>query len=573
MSYIHRTFPIQLPIRPLQPLYLLTALTLLLVLGYNDPLWQLIWQQPYASDTQRLIFCAAFLSFMVAVIQLCLSLLAWPRLIKPLAAMLLISAASVNHFMDSYGVVIDKTMIQNLFETDAAEAADMVNTQLLLDLLLKGFLPTALIMMVPIRHQPIRSVLAAQLLSVLLCLMTIGGNAALLYKDYSSLFRNHREIRNLAVPSNYLYYSARYLAGAYTPTNHTFQPLGLDAVRQQPAGNGQKKPDLLVVVLGETARSQNFSLNGYPRETNPELIQRAVTSFSNVESCGTSTAVSVPCMFSMQTRNQYDDEQTAYQSNVLDILQQAGITVLWRDNNSGCKGVCTRVSHENTSQFSGEHNCDNQECFDEQMLNGLQDWLAAQAGSAVIVLHQKGSHGPAYYKRVPQAYVRFTPVCNSNQLQSCSQATITNAYDNTIRYTDHLLSRVIDFLQQQDDAYNTAMLYISDHGESLGENNLYLHGMPWLLAPEEQKRVPLITWLSGDFQRSHQLPNRCLQDKRDTPLSHDYLSHSLLGLMRVKTQVYAPELDLFASCQTTGSNLAQGHSAGTGTGTGTGTDS
>jgi len=496
MSLAPKTPSLRLPIRPLTPLHLLTALTLLLVLGYNASLWQLIWQQPYASNVQRLVFCTAFLSFMAAVIQLCLNPFAWPRLIKPLAAMLLISAAAVTHFIDNYGVVIDKTMVQNLFETDTTEAADMLNMQLLFDVLLKGVLPAALIIMIPIRQQPARSVLNAQLLSLLCCLVLIGGNAALLYKDYSSLFRNHREIRNLAVPSNYLYYSARYLAGAYAPVDRTFQTLGTDAALQPVSSEQSQKPDLLVVVLGETARSQNFSLNGYPRDTNPELAQHAVTSFSNVEACGTSTAVSVPCMFSLQTRDQYDEEQTTYQSNVLDILQHTGIQVLWRDNNSGCKGVCTRIKHESADQFNIEHDCANQECFDEQMLSGLQEWLATHTGTAVIVLHQKGSHGPAYYKRVPEAYTRFTPVCDSNQLQSCSQATITNAYDNTIRYTDHLLSQVIDFLQQQNETHNTAMLYISDHGESLGENNLYLHGMPWLMAPDEQKKVPLITCLS-----------------------------------------------------------------------------
>ena len=328
-------------------------------------------------------------------------------------------------------------------------------------------------------------------------------------------------------------------------------------MQKQRVSAGNHKPDLLVVVLGETARSMNFSLNGYPRDTNPELAKRPVVSFRQVESCGTSTAVSVPCMFSLMTRDNYNDDQANYQSNVLDVLQQAGISVLWRDNNSGCKGVCERVPHEDADQFNPGRDCRGEECFDEQMLTGLEQWLGQQAGSAVIVLHQKGSHGPAYYKRVPEPFNHFTPVCDSNQLQSCTQATITNAYDNSIRYTDQLLSRVIDFLQQQDSQFNTAMLYVSDHGESLGENNIYLHGMPWMIAPEEQKRVPLITWLSDDFQQSHQLPTSCLKSRRDTPLSHDYLTHSLLGLMQVSTRVYAPELDMFAPCQNPGSTLAQ----------------
>ncbi len=542
--------------KPLHPVQLSIIVTLLLALFYNGPLWRLILTQPYPSELNRWLFSAAFLTFLAAVIQLFLGALAWPRLVKPVAIFLLISAASVNYFMESYGILVDKTMVQNLFETDSAEAGDLFSLQLVMHLLIKGVLPAALVWWLPVKRPSLKSQLTVQSLSLLCCISLIGLNAALLYKDYSSLFRNHREIRNLAVPSNYLYYTSRYLAGAYDPVDRTFQVLGTDAVQKHRVSTGSGKPDLLVVVLGETARSHNFSLNGYPRETNPELAHRPVVSFSNVESCGTSTAVSVPCMFSLLTRSGYDEEKANYQSNILDILQQAGVRVLWRENNSGCKGVCDRVPHESTEQFNAGQDCRTEECYDLQMLNGLQQWLAQQTGSTVIVLHQKGSHGPAYYKRVPDDYASFMPVCDSNQLQSCSREAITNAYDNSIRYTDHLLSQVIDFLQQQGDRYNTAMLYVSDHGESLGENNIYLHGMPWLVAPEEQKQVPLITWLSEEFQQSHRLPTSCLKSRQDQPLNHDYLSHSLLGLMQVSTSVYTQELDLFAPCQDSDRRMA-----------------
>ncbi len=550
--------------RPLHPVVLSAIVTLLLCLFYNGPLWRLIGEQSYPSTLDRWLFTAAFFSFIAAIMQLFLGALAWPRLVKPIAIFLLISAACINYFMESYGILVDKTMVQNLFETDTAEATDLLSIQLLLHLLIRGLLPAAVVFFIPLKRTTLKSQLTAQTLSLFCCFTLIGLNAAVLYKDYSSLFRNHREIRNLVVPSNYLYYTSRYLAGAYDPVDRSFQPLGTDAVQKQRVSAGNHKHDLLVVVLGETARSMNFSLNGYPRDTNPELAKRSVVSFRQVESCGTSTAVSVPCMFSLMTRDNYNEDQANYQSNVLDVLQQAGISVLWRDNNSGCKGVCERVPHQDADQFNNSRDCRSEECFDEQMLTELEQWLTQQTGSAVIVLHQKGSHGPAYYKRVPESFNHFTPVCDSNQLQSCSRETITNAYDNSIRYTDQLLSRVIDFLQQQDDQFNTAMFYVSDHGESLGENNIYLHGMPWMIAPEEQKRVPLITWLSDDFQQSHQLPTSCLQSRRDTPLSHDYLTHSLLGLMQVSTRVYAPELDLFAPCQHTGSTLAQqGHTSAT----------
>lgn len=541
-------------IRPLHPVLLGLALSLLLAACYNGPLWRLILSQPAPSPWHRVLFCIAFFSFMVAVIQLFLGLLAWPRLIKPIGMALLLSAAAVGYFMDSYGILIDRSMVQNLFETDTAEATELISLPLLLQLLFKGVLPSLLILLLPLQRPRLRTQLGAMSLSLLGCCLVIGLNAALLYKDYSSLFRNHREIRNLAIPSSYLYYTARYLAGAYEPVEHPFITLGQDAVLKQ--HTGAAKPDLLVVVLGETARSQNFALNGYPRDTNPQLSRLPVVSFRQVEACGTSTAVSVPCMFSLLDRAHYDEDQAQFQSNVLDILQQAGVRVLWRDNNSGCKGVCARVEHQAAAAFNDQRDCSQQECFDLDMLNGLSQWLARAPGPAVIVLHQKGSHGPAYYRRVPEAFEHFTPVCRSNELQSCTRDSIVNAYDNSIRYTDHLLAEVIAFLDQQQAHYTPAMLYISDHGESLGENSLYLHGMPWMLAPEEQKRVPLITWLSPTFQQTHALSAECLQARRDQPLSHDQLAHSLLGLMQVSTGVYDPTQDLFAPCSGQGRTLA-----------------
>lgn len=542
------------------PLQLAIAASTFMILTSNTPLWQLILSQPYESGFQKVIFSIAFFTLMESVFLLFLALLAWPVIIKPVLALLLIGSALISYFMESYGIMIDKIMVQNLFETDWAETADLINTQQVLHLVFFGLLPALFLVTRPVSALQPGSLLKQQLACILSCCVLLGLNTALLYKDYSSLFRNHREIRNLAVPSNFIYYSSRFLAGAYDSTSRPFQPLGMDAIRKPAANGSNGKPDLTILVLGETARSMNFALNGYSRNTTPELAQLQVVSFQNVEACGTSTAVSVPCMFSLMTQDTFDNSASHYQSNVLDILQQAGISLVWRDNNSGCKGVCNRIPHQDSNEFNPDRDCRQEECFDMQLLTGLGAWLQQTNDDAVIVLHQKGSHGPAYYKRVPEDAQVFTPVCDSNQLQTCDQSSIVNAYDNTIVYTDKLLAKVIHFLQQQDDRFNTAMIYISDHGESLGENNLYLHGMPWMLAPDEQKRVPLITWLSEGFQTAHELDTECLSARRNAPLSHDYLTHSLLGLMSVQTSVYEPELDLFAPC--TGNSMRRVHMAG-----------
>lgn len=541
------------------PLAYSALLTALLVLVYNGPLWQLILEQPYPSDFKRWGFAIAFFSFLFAVLQLFLGSLSWRTLIKPVALSLILGSSAISYFMQSYGIVVDKSMVQNLFQTDMAEAGELISSGLILQLLLTGLLPAAVFAVLPIKTVSKGRLALQQIANVFACLAIIGLNAGLLYKEYSSLFRNHREIRNLAVPSNYLYYGTRYLAGAYEPSDRPFERLGDDAHRiESPLlhTDTQMKQDLMIVVVGETARADHFSLNGYARETNPALAHEQVLSFRQVESCGTSTAVSLPCMFSLMGRAQFDDSAARYQSNVLDILKTAKVDLLWRENNSGCKGICARIPSEETTQFATPGDCLGQECFDSGMLNGLDQFLARSQGPKLIVLHQKGSHGPAYYKRVPQSFKHFTPVCSSSELQNCASEEIINAYDNTILYTDAFLAQVINYLKQKDDSYNTAMLYLSDHGESLGENNVFLHGMPWLLAPEAQKHVPMIFWSSRDFRRSRGIEQSCLNEQVNTPLSQDNLPHSILGLMKVATQVYRPELDLFAPCREGDSQLA-----------------
>jgi lipid A ethanolaminephosphotransferase len=134
-------------------------------------------------------------------------------------------------------------------------------------------------------------------------------------------------------------------------------------------------------------------------------------------------------------------------------------------------------------------------------------------------------------------------------LNDCSQQELINAYDNTIAYTDYFLSQVIKLLKTNSEKYNTAMLYVSDHGESLGENNVYLHGLPYFIAPEEQRHVPMVTWFSDNFLLDHKIDGNCLKQQHDIHYSHDNLFHSVLGLMEVSTTVYDQKLDIFSSCQ------------------------
>jgi lipid A ethanolaminephosphotransferase len=372
----------------------------------------------------------------------------------------------------------------------------------------------------------------------------------LAFQPLSSSMRNHKQLRYMMNPLNSLYAAGVLAAGPGRPASGRPAPLGADAtLPASPTG----KPPLLVLVLGETARSGNLGLNGYARNTTPELEALGVASFTNAWSCGTSTAASVPCMFSHLGRQEFGARTQDYE-NLLDVLQHAGLAVLWLDNQGGCKGVCARVERGVPSESNDPRLCLNGECLDGILLEGLDQRLAAlpperRARGAVVVLHQMGSHGPAYWRRSPPLYKRFKPECTSNNLQDCSRQELLNAYDNSIAYTDHVLASTIGWLKARQDGWDTAMVYVSDHGESLGENNLYLHGLPYAIAPDVQKHVPWITWLSPGFETRSLVSLECLREARDARVTHDHYFHSILAMLGIRTSLYDPRLDGYAPCR------------------------
>jgi lipid A ethanolaminephosphotransferase len=281
-------------------------------------------------------------------------------------------------------------------------------------------------------------------------------------------------------------------------------------------------------------------LNGYPLTTNPLLEQEDIISFDDFSSCGTSTAISVPCLFSVFPKNDFTLEKANATENLLDILTHAGTNVLWRDNNSDSKGVALRVNYENFKTPKTNTICDT-ECRDEGMLIGLQDYINQQdQGDIVIVLHQMGNHGPAYYKRYPQRFEQFKPTCKTNQLEDCTLEEIGNTYDNAILYTDYFLAKTINLLKNNSKNFETAMFYVSDHGESLGEHGLYLHGLPYMIAPESQTHVGAMMWFSPNFK----INRRAVKSKKSEPFSHDNVFHTVLGLLNINSKIYQQEMDI-----------------------------
>jgi len=375
------------------------------------------------------------------------------------------------------------------------------------------------------------------------------------YQGLASLMRNHKAVRYMINPLNTVY-AVGALAAERVPTSaRAIEPVGEDA-RLGASYAAQARPPLLVLVIGETARAEDFGLNGYHRQTTPVLAQwqrdKDLVNFPDVTACGTNTEVSVPCIFSPLTREQGGNRKPVHE-NLLDVLQRAGLAVLWLDNQSGCKGVCARVPTVSTRQLTDERWCRDGECHDEIMLEGLDQRLAAldpqrRDRGVVLVMHQMGSHGPAYFKRAPADAKPFGPECVSQTLSDCRVEHVRNAYDNTIAYTDRFLGRTLAWLDAQSGQYDTGMIYLSDHGESLGENGLYLHGLPYAVAPEQQVKVPMVAWLSAGLQQRARVEPRCLQARASNPVSHDHLFHSVLGLMDVQTRVHERQFDMFSVC-------------------------
>jgi lipid A ethanolaminephosphotransferase len=480
-----------------------------------------------------------------------ISFFAFRPVFKPFLVILLLTTAVVSYFSDSFGVVIDKSMIHNILETDVNEAFELVTWALFNHLLWFGVIPAILVAVTRIRTHSRKKELLIRCGVVLGSLAVLLGLGMTHYKQFVLFGRQNRDLRVYLNPSYPFYSLQKVIQKKYFSRNEG--PLRLvapDAVKSQ---DGSKT--VVVLALGETARAREFSFNGYERDTNPQLASRDVINFSRVQSCGTSTAESLPCIFSPLGREKYSRDKVARQENLLDILQRVGVTVLWRDNNSGSKGLADRIVYEDLSREADTDLCEGDNCFDEILLQNLDRRLAETTGDMLIVLHMKGSHGPSYYKRTPTAFKVFSPECALDNILECPQQTIVNAYDNTIVYTDHVLAKIIDLLRSQN--FPTAMLYVSDHGESLGEGGVYLHGLPYALAPAEQKHIPMMFWASENFITQKSLDIDALRAHSKRPYSHDVIFHSIFGLFDIDSEIYRQNLDIFSACRNPDSHLTR----------------
>ena len=537
---------LQRPRLHVETLVLLCACFLLL--AGNGPFWRAAlagrdWSQASNWGFGAAVFCSLAATYFVFT-----SLVATRLTVKPLLTVLVVVTAFSSWYMSRYSVYMDRAMLKNVMATDVREAGELLVWGMLPHLMLFAALPVALLWWPQLKRRKLRQTLGWRLAWLLAGVVVAATSLLLVFADFASLMRNQPQMRHLITPGNVVVSLVSNAWGSSRRANQPKTQVGKDA-HLGPAWKGRTKPALFVLVVGETARAQNFSLNGYARQTNPQLAQRDVVNFPHATSCGTSTEVSLPCMFSPFGRVNYDEEKILTHESVLHVLARAGFKVLWRDNQSGCKGVCDGLAIEQLDKAGIEALCAEGQCLDEILLHGMEGIARDASGNLFVVMHQLGSHGPSYFRRYPAVFKQFSPACESDDLRNCTAAEIVNAYDNSLLYTDFFVSKVIDFLDRSQSKYDTALLYVSDHGESLGDNGLYLHGMPYAIAPDVQKKVPFLVWLSAGFRASFGIDQACLRSRAGEAISHDNLFHSLLGVLDVQTADYRRAMDIFAPCR------------------------
>jgi lipid A ethanolaminephosphotransferase len=492
------------------------------------------------------IFLVSLFALVWCLQALLLLLLPSRRAMLAATSALFILASASSYFSTRYGIVMNKDMLRNVFETDVGESRSLLSFDLIERILLLGVVPAMLVWRIRLPAMRWRTRLSkhafASLGALCICAFALGSAPA----SYAVFFREHKPIRYSLLPAAPLTSAIGVLMDKRNADGPLINASG-NAYRIE---SPHPKPLVIVMIVGETARAANFQLGGYARPTNPELSGTpGIVYFSNIMSCGTATAISVPCMFSHFPRSAFDVDEAERHANLLDAAQAAGFAVEWRDNNSGCKGVCARVMNVTYDHSNDAAVCRESHCYDEVMIADLPERLATLTQDTLIVMHQIGSHGPAYAERYPPQFEKFKPACHVSQLQRCTAEEVVNAYDNTIAYTDHMIARTIATLRDSSDSIDAMLLYVSDHGESLGEQGMYLHGLPYAFAPEVQKHVPMLMWLSPEYAARTAVGIDCLAAHAAQPSSHDNVYHTLLGAAQIRNDSYDAALDILAACR------------------------
>jgi lipid A ethanolaminephosphotransferase len=425
----------------------------------------------------------------------------------------IISAIAV-YFVNTYSVIIDESMIGNVLNTKYEESSSFFSFKLLLYLILFGIVPSFYIVKAKITTIPLKQFFITISLSLLFIIGLAFANAS----NWLWIDKNSKTLGGLAMPWSYtVNLSLFYIHESKKNEKEILLPNATIKDNQK---------SVVVLIIGESARSQNFSLYGYSKNTNPLLSKISNLYHFKANSVATYTTAGVKGILEHTRTDDLYEILPNY-------LFRNNVEVFWRTTNWGEPPIHIEQyqNREALLPFCKSENSN----YDEVLFAGIKEQiLASKKNKILIVLHTSTSHGPTYSKKYPPQFEVFKPVCNSVELGKCSQTELINAYDNTIVYTDYILSNVIENLKQLKQ-YNSTMIFISDHGESLGEKNLYMHGLPLSIAPKEQYEIPFIVWLSDSSKKLK--PNKIL--------SQGHVFHSVLNFLKIESPIYNEDLNIF----------------------------
>ena len=515
--------------------YFILLTSLFITFAYNLKFLKILYANIGFSSYASVYFFFAIIIAIISAISILLLIFGHKYVLKPLAIFLIILSAILSFYNQQFGVTVDEQMIINTLQTDVKEAMDLMSISFFIHIFFLGIIPSIIIYFIEIEYGSFKKDFLVRVFSITAAFLIIAVIIFANFKQVSFITRENKNLNRHVTPL-YTLFSTYELGVLSLQSEIKFTKLGEDAKLIT-----NNKKTIGIMVVGETARSDKFSLNGYQKETNFYLKNKEVFSFKNTISCGTATAYSVPCMFFLNGEKNFTQSKAKNQSNVLDVLSLAGVKTIWVNNNSSCKNVCKRIETINITKDSGGE--DKNIILDEKLLDTTSEILKNNKGDILIVLHSMGSHGPRYYKRFPEKFAKFKPFCNNDTPQNCSKDELNNAYDNTIVYTDYVLSKLIDILKEKKE-YNTFMFYASDHGESLGEHGIYLHGLPKKIAPKEQTDFAMVLWLSDQMIKNQNINSSKIKNMANKQLNHDYLPHTLLNLFKVQSSVYKKEFSL-----------------------------
>ncbi|MCC2605316.1 phosphoethanolamine transferase [Planctobacterium marinum] len=537
----------QKKIKSLVDIKLTTNQLILLVCSYiafilNIPFLIKATQAITRLDQFNVLFLLSVPLFLLSLSVLIQCFFAFRKITKPTLIILVLLSSVVFYASLNYGIIFDYGMIESITDNSATEVLSYMSYSTLIFLLVFGIIPSIFIFNVKLSYSTFSGELFARLKLLLGSFSVLLFIALVFYSNYASVGRNNGDLIGYLTPYALLDSSAKYLQ-----RNVLYPPPHFELIDTKPKMSNDEER-VTVLVLGQTARAQNFSLNGYEKQTNLYTKNWNVISFTNMTSCGTSKAVSIPCIFSNLDRQNFNKRVANAKQNVLDIIQLAGVNVLWIANdNTSCKGVCKRIKRHKITQSDYPKLCQENRCYDEAIIKQLDQKLANITHSnTLIILHIAGSRGPDYFTKYPSGHRYFIPDCQRSDIQNCTSEELVNAYDNSIAYTDFVLAQIIERLEKLsiNSRIETALLYTSDHGESLGEKGIYLHGIPYVFAPKEQLHIPLIVKIFGNNTNT-----KCVKEAENLPVSHDNVFDLLLGLTGVRSTTYNADKDILSQCR------------------------